>query len=202
MSGFDVSSSERFSGPIRIEAALAEGPEGAIDRVRGRIRAFADAIDAGYFFPARMRSAAPQFGGAGDAVHVSLQVDELPLTALDVLGGMLRDCRHDEVHLRSAHAELDRRQRDLLRDTGWRDYSLFLAPDGLLVGYLETDDYAAAQEDMTRTAVNPRWQAEMSDFFVADGNPDEGFRVLDEVFHLEDQLLAAGLPTHAQELPA
>jgi len=120
MSGFDVSSSERFSGPIRIEAALAEGPEGAIDRVRGRIRAFADAIDAGYFFPARMRSAAPQFGGAGDAVHVSLQVDELPLTALDVLGGMLRDCRHDEVHLRSAHAELDRRQRDLLRDTGWR----------------------------------------------------------------------------------
>ena len=33
------------------------------------------------------------------------------------------------------------------------------------------------------------------DFFVADGNPDEGFVVLDEVFHLEGQLEDAGLLT-------
>ena len=87
---------------------------------------------------------------------------------------------------------------EALRDTGWRDYSLHLSPDGLLVGHLETDDYAAAQEAMARTAVNPRWQAEMSEFFVDPGNPDEGFQVLDEVFHLEDQLRAAGLPTTPQ----
>ena len=30
-------------------------------------------------------------------------------------------------------------------DTGWHNYSLFLRDDGLLVGYLETDDLAAAQ---------------------------------------------------------
>jgi len=122
--------------------------------------------------------------------------------------GMTRVCfisrvRPDRLdEYRSRHAAVWPEMLEALRDTGWRDYSLFLADDGLLVGYLETDDYAAAQEAMTRTAVNPRWQAEMSDFFVDDGNPDEGFRVLDEVFHLEDQLLAAGLPTYSQELRA
>lgn len=29
--------------------------------------------------------------------------------------------------------------------TGWHDYSLFLREDGLLVGYLETEDFAAAR---------------------------------------------------------
>ena len=32
-----------------------------------------------------------------------------------------------------------------LRDTGWRNYSLFLRRDGLLIGYVESDDLAAAQ---------------------------------------------------------
>lgn len=32
-----------------------------------------------------------------------------------------------------------------LSRTGWRNYSLFVRrPDGLVVGYLETDDFAAA----------------------------------------------------------
>lgn len=112
----------------------------------------------------------------------------------------VRADRLDEY--RTRHAAVWPEMLEALRDTGWRDYSLFLSRDGLLVGYLETDDYAAAQEAMTRTAVNPRWQAEMSEFFVDDGNPDEGFTVLDEVFHLEDQLRAAGLATHPQELRA
>ncbi|WP_163540792.1 L-rhamnose mutarotase [Occultella kanbiaonis] len=96
---------------------------------------------------------------------------------------------------REAHAQVWPEMLEALRDTGWRDYSLYLSDDGLLVGHLETDDYAAAQEAMARTAVNPRWQAAMSQFFVDPGNPDEGFQVLDEVFHLEDQLRANGLPT-------
>ena len=28
-----------------------------------------------------------------------------------------------------------------LRETGWRNYTLFIADDGLIVGYLETDDF-------------------------------------------------------------
>lgn len=78
-----------------------------------------------------------------------------------------------------------------LHDTGWHDYSLFLREDGLLVGYLVTDDLAAAQAGMARTDVNARWQAEMAEFFEElDLPPDQGFWQLDEVFHLEDQLAA------------
>ena len=76
-----------------------------------------------------------------------------------------------------------------LKDTGWHNYSLFLRPDGLLIGYVESEDFAAAQAAMAATDVNARWQAEMGEFFVAlDGRPDEGFLRLEEVFHLEDQL--------------
>jgi L-rhamnose mutarotase len=77
-----------------------------------------------------------------------------------------------------------------LRDTGWRNYSLHLRPDGLLVGYVEADDLAAAQRAMAATEVNARWQGEMAPFFTGlDGRPpDEGVLLLEEVFHLEDQL--------------
>ena len=79
--------------------------------------------------------------------------------------------------------------QDALRATGWRNYSLFLRPDGLLIGYVEADDLRAAQAGMAATDVNARWQAEMAPFFVdLDGRPDEGFVLLEEVFHLEDQL--------------
>jgi L-rhamnose mutarotase len=76
-----------------------------------------------------------------------------------------------------------------LRETGWRNYSLFLRDDGLLVGYVEADDLEAAQAAMSRTEVNTRWQSEMAEFFTGiDGRPpDEGLLLLTEVFHLEDQ---------------
>ncbi len=73
-----------------------------------------------------------------------------------------------------------------LRETGWRNYSLFVRDDGLLVGYLETDDFAAAQRGMEEREVNARWQAEMAEFFElpGDARPDTGLQRLDEVFHL------------------
>jgi L-rhamnose mutarotase len=72
-----------------------------------------------------------------------------------------------------------------LRASGWRNYSLFLRDDGLLVGYLETDDFRAAREAMERTEVNARWQAEMAPFFEdLGGRPDEDMTPLAEVFHL------------------
>jgi L-rhamnose mutarotase len=77
-----------------------------------------------------------------------------------------------------------------LRDSGWRNYSLFARDDGLLVGYVEADDLGAAQRAMAATEVNTRWQAEMGRYFTGlDGRgPDEAFLLLEEVFHLEDQL--------------
>jgi L-rhamnose mutarotase len=75
---------------------------------------------------------------------------------------------------------------DALRVTGWRNYSLFLDDDGLLVGYLETDDFGAAVAGMEATDVNARWQAEMAEFFELPSGerPDTGLRRLEEVFHL------------------
>jgi L-rhamnose mutarotase len=77
-----------------------------------------------------------------------------------------------------------------LRDSGWHNYSLFLGDDGLLVGYVESPDLVAAQAAMAATDVNRRWQAEMVEFFVGlDGRgPDEGLRLLTEIFHLDDQI--------------
>jgi L-rhamnose mutarotase len=79
-----------------------------------------------------------------------------------------------------------------LKSAGWNNYSLFLRPDGLLIGYFETENLEEAQARMAATDVNARWQAGMSGFFEdLDGAPDEGFLQLTEVFNLEDQLAAA-----------
>ena len=72
-----------------------------------------------------------------------------------------------------------------LRAAGWVNYSIFLAEDGLLVGYLEPDDYQAALDAMAATEVNGRWQAEMAAYFVANGPPDRSFLRLAEIFHLD-----------------
>ena len=79
-----------------------------------------------------------------------------------------------------------------LKSSGWNNYSLFLRPDGLLIGYFETDSLEEARARMAATDVNARWQAEMSGFFEdLHGAPDAGFLQLTEVFNLEDQLAAA-----------
>ena len=72
-----------------------------------------------------------------------------------------------------------------LSETGWHNYSLFLRDDGLLVGYLETPDFAAALAGMAEREVNERWQRDMAPFFQQlEGRPDESMQTLQEVFHL------------------
>src|SRR5881397_951055 len=61
-----------------------------------------------------------------------------------------------------------------LRETGWNNYSLFLRSDGLLVEYLETEDFERASAGMAKREVNERWQREMADFFV---QPKGGCRI-------------------------
>ncbi|MET7547848.1 L-rhamnose mutarotase [Streptomyces sp. NBC_00121] len=88
---------------------------------------------------------------------------------------------------RERHAAVWPEMLAALSAAGWHNYSLFLREDGLLVGYLETEDFAAAQAAMAATDVNTRWQADMAGFFEAlDGaEPDEAMRPLTEVFHLD-----------------
>lgn len=122
------------------------------------------------------------------------------------------DPRHLDRY-RERHAAVWPEMLAALRDAGWRHYSLFLSETGLLVGYFEADDRTLAQARMSATQVNARWQAEMALLFAAGpgptdttdttdagsarapGRPDEEFRYLPEVFNLDDQLRAAGLPT-------
>ena len=73
-----------------------------------------------------------------------------------------------------------------LRETGWANYSLFLRADGLLVGYLECEDFEAARAGMEGREVNARWQAEMAPLFELDEDEraDAALQRLEEVFHL------------------
>ncbi len=86
---------------------------------------------------------------------------------------------------RARHAAVWPPMREALRSAGWRNYSLFLRDDGLLVGYLECDDFAACQARMQETEVNARWQAEMAPLFELGGTaPDASMVPLAEIFHL------------------
>lgn len=76
--------------------------------------------------------------------------------------------------------------------SGRRNYSLFLAEGGRLIGYYETDDDAAAQAYLAASEVAARWEAEMGRFFVGlAGRPDQAATPLTEIFHLHDQLADA-----------
>ncbi|MGX6446573.1 L-rhamnose mutarotase [Patulibacter sp. S7RM1-6] len=91
--------------------------------------------------------------------------------------------RIDEYKQR--HATVWPEMLEALSASGYRNYSIFLRPDGLLVGYFECDDYAAVDAAMQSTEVNARWQAEMADFMTLPegARPDTGLLRLEEVFH-------------------
>ena len=91
---------------------------------------------------------------------------------------------------RARHAVVWPEMLRALDESGWHRYSIFIRSDGLLVGYVETDDLTRARQVMGATEVNARWQAEMSRYFIGlDGQaPDEGLLLLDEIFNLDDQL--------------
>ncbi len=87
----------------------------------------------------------------------------------------------------SRHVAVWPEMLDALRECGWRNYSLFLRADGLLIGYLETQDFDRARSAMEQREVNARWQREMAGFFVnpAGVTPDRAMAPLEEVFHLD-----------------
>jgi L-rhamnose mutarotase len=74
-----------------------------------------------------------------------------------------------------------------LGECGWRNYSLFLRADGLLIGYLESEDFEHSLSCMNEREVNVRWQAEMAPLFELPDSepPDAGLERLEEVFHLD-----------------
>ena len=97
----------------------------------------------------------------------------------------VRKDRLDEYRRR--HTDVWEDMRQALTETGWRNYSLFLRDDGLLVGYLETESFEAWRKAMAEREVNRRWQESMAPFFESlEGlRPDEGLLRLPEIFHLD-----------------
>lgn len=91
------------------------------------------------------------------------------------------------VEYKSRHRSVWPEMLSALRETGWSNYSLFLRDDGMLVGYLETENFERARQGMATREVNERWQREMADFFVQPAGlmPDQAMRSLEEVFHLD-----------------
>jgi L-rhamnose mutarotase len=87
---------------------------------------------------------------------------------------------------RERHRSVWPEMQEALRETGWHNYSLFLRDDGLLVGYLETDNFERARSAMAAREVNARWQREMAGFFVQRENllPDQVMTPLQEIFHV------------------
>ncbi len=96
----------------------------------------------------------------------------------------VRPDRLEEYRLR--HRAVWPEMRAALTAAGWRDYSLFLRPDGLLIGYLVTADFEKAKAGMQGLEVNERWQTEMAPFFAGlEVHADEGMQAIEEVFHLD-----------------
>ena len=90
---------------------------------------------------------------------------------------------------RAAHAAVWPDMLEELKSTGWNNYSIFMRPDGLLIGYFETENLQASLDGMAQTEVNGRWQAAMAEHFVdLDVPADQAFDYLTEVFNLDDQL--------------
>jgi L-rhamnose mutarotase len=85
--------------------------------------------------------------------------------------------RPDRVEeYRKRHSGVWPELRDALRATGWKNYSLFLRHDGMLVGYLEAEDFDRCCARMKQLS-----------FFqsLENGGPDDNMEPLQEVFHLD-----------------
>lgn len=96
--------------------------------------------------------------------------------------------RQDKIEeYKERHSQVWPEMLQALKETGWNNYSLFLNDDGLLVGYLETEDFEKALTGMAERDVNARWQREMAPYFeTLDGKKaDEMMVPLEEVFHLD-----------------
>lgn len=90
---------------------------------------------------------------------------------------------------------------EMLREieaAGRRNYSLFLRPDGLLIGYYEADSVQAAAAHLAASEIAAAWERHMSDLFVGAGRADQAVIALEEVFHLEDQLAESGFSGDAR----
>ena len=100
----------------------------------------------------------------------------------------LLNVRREKIEeYKTRHAQVWPEMLSALRQTGWRNYSLFLRPDGLVVGYCEADDFDKSCAAMKCHPANRRWQIEMAELFdsLNGETADNAMFPLEEVFHLD-----------------
>jgi L-rhamnose mutarotase len=96
--------------------------------------------------------------------------------------------RRDKMgEYKARHAKVWPEMLEALRETGWHNYSIFLKPDGLVIGYFEADDFEKCRAAMKDHPVNARWQAEMAPYFESlnGKGADDSLSPLEEIFHLD-----------------
>ncbi len=89
-----------------------------------------------------------------------------------------------KIHHKNVWAEM----QNALSRNGWRNYSLFIRPDGLLFGYFEAEkSLADSLKGMESEKINTDWQKLMSPYFeILEGSaPDRSMLELEEIFHLD-----------------
>ena len=79
----------------------------------------------------------------------------------------LLNVRPDKLEeYKARHREVWPEMLQALRNSGWSNYSLFLRPDGLLVGTWKRQISRQAVAEMHRRDVNERWQQEMAPSYI------------------------------------
>lgn len=103
--------------------------------------------------------------------------------------GFLLKVRADRIEeYKEHHRKVWPELLDALTRHGWRNYSIFMRPDGTLFGYVEVpESFQAALDGMAGEEANTRWQEFMKPYFESPtgARPDESMVELEEVFHLD-----------------
>lgn len=72
-----------------------------------------------------------------------------------------------------------------MHDAGIRNYSLFMAKDGMIVEYLEAENPAEALRKVSQTDVSRRWEQRMAEFLETGDDPHSGaVQSLDQYFYM------------------
>jgi L-rhamnose mutarotase len=131
-------------------------------------------------------SAQPELPGQSGEAKLSLTVPDAGTTETRRYCFILQLKRDMVAEYLEAHTTVWPEMLDAIAAAGWTNYSLFIRrSDGLIVGYVETDDWDRANRDLSQMVVNSRWQASMAPYFAETDRPDQSAQLLTEYFHLD-----------------
>lgn len=88
---------------------------------------------------------------------------------------LLRIKRDRVEEYKQAHEPVWPQMLAAMHEVGISNYSMFLCPDGLLIGYFEADDPEESLRRLGKTDVNRRWQKHMAPYFESgSGDLEQG----------------------------